>query len=149
MVEAAIIFPVVILTAITLLYLTISVYMEAETVSRFHIEMRRAAGAYSGTWQDYDKANDKESTLGSQVFDENYLVDLNDSYSFMAGQMNITEKGYLIGRYLEGQVTTYSKGKGIITIYKSKDHKSKEGIINEEVYVRWIDGGKRVLLPYL
>lgn len=111
--------------------------------------MRRAAGAYSGTWQDYDKANDKESTLGSQVFDENYLVDLNDSYSFMAGQMNITEKGYLIGRYLEGQVTTYSKGKGIITIYKSKDHKSKEGIINEEVYVRWIDGGKRVLLPYL
>lgn len=51
MIEAVMVFPIVIMTAAAMLGLAVSVYSEADCVSAMHTEIRHEAGLQAETWE--------------------------------------------------------------------------------------------------
>lgn len=115
MVEAALVFPIVILTAITLLYIMLSYYSEAESISRLQIELRAEAGCCAET-----------------------------SVTYRAGSINnfendFNEEGILSGRRLSGNTVSEFKAKGLISRLEIHNYPWSERIIDEDKIIRYAE----------
>lgn len=119
--EAALVFPLVIVIAVTMLYMMVGLYEEAESSAENQMAFRQKAAEAAETGCG--------GALGNSGAEETYATD-------------ITKSGY---RFFSGNSSYDYGSKGILNFSGSKSYIVEEVILDEEAFVRLTDAGRSML----
>ena len=122
MVEAAIIFPLVILSVVTVIYIVINMYTEVTTVAKLHMIASEAAADESGTIIYSDKWEDGER--------DPWIADSIISTKIHNGPVH---------NYVSGKAKNTASANGLIKAEKQRKYETEKSIIDEERLVRLKD----------
>ena len=128
MVEAAIIFPLVILAVMTMVYLIINLYLEVTLNVRLHMELTEEAGKLSDTVIYSDINNN------GNLYSGNKLDNLSDRKT-----VYIERENTLLKDEIRGEISNMTISKGLSN--RKYNHKwiAVKSIIDEEQFVRCKD----------
>ncbi|MDD2217131.1 MAG: hypothetical protein PHW03_02360 [Eubacteriales bacterium] len=117
-VEGAIIYPLIILSIITALYILIGLYNEAASVSELHTVLRQSSG------------NESETVKAE---------------NFKEGGVELNNKMGIFYDSIQGSIKEEVKAGGLIKVILKKDYCDEITIIDEEKYIRWSDAASGII----
>lgn len=121
MIEAAVIYPIMIFTLLTIMYITINLYSEVIVNTKLHMILMNEAGSMSNT---VSYSDDSHGT-----FDEAWLMD-----SYVVTDRENTIVSDIVRGYAEFPVIS----RGIVNTDKTGDCSISKDIIDEEEYLRCV-----------
>ncbi|MBQ3123115.1 MAG: pilus assembly protein [Firmicutes bacterium] len=121
MVEAAIVFPIMIFTLLTIMYITINLYSEVVVNTRLHLTLASEAGSISNTVSYSDDS--------IKSFDEAWLID---------SGVDTERENTIVSDIVKGYAEFPVISKGLVITDKSKSCSITKDIIDEEEYLRCI-----------
>ena len=135
MIEAAFVFPLVIIIAVTMLSMMVGIYGEAEGCAAQQMLLRQESGADSETADGGLQDASRLRTLAKT------------GQAAGGGASEITRDAEKEGfenayRVLESKVSSGFSREGLISFSGGKSYKITESIMDEEAFVRYADAGR-------
>lgn len=120
-IEAAMIFPIMILTIITVIYITVGLYAESILSTEMHMKLTKEAGKLSGTITYCENGAD------------GMCADI------ISDGIKATHENTVFKNEVTGETHSLQKIGGIIGAESSKVYRDTANVIDEEVYIRCAD----------
>ena len=136
MVEAAIVFPIIVLSVLTVIYILLSMYSQTVTSVKLHLELAEAAADESGT-RIYGETADRliYAAAGNKT-----VYELFSGIETDTGDL----KG-IINKKIAGKGSDKARAKGLINRSVQRDFDDEIDIIDEEEYIRCADTGCKII----
>ena len=130
MIEAAVVFPIIVLSVLTVIYILLTMYSQAVSSAKLHLALCEAA------------ADESECTLYGENYGELISIGTGNktvSDMFSKTIINIGEKSGLIEKKITAEAKYTARAKGLIEKAGAKNLQDEIYIIDEEEYIRWAD----------
>ena len=136
MVEAAIVFPIIVLSVLTVIYILLSMYSQTVTFVKLHLELAEAAADESGT-RIYGETADRLI----------YAAEGNNTVSGLFSGIETDTGGWkgIINKRIAGKGSDTARAKGLINRSIQRDFEDEIDIIDEEEYIRCTDTGWKII----
>ena len=136
MVEAAIVFPIIVLSVLTVIYILLNMYSQTVSSVKLHLALTEAEAEMSGT-RIYGETADKliYAAAGNVIISE----------LFSDIETNTSEKSGIINKRIVGRGIDKVKAKGFIERSVVRSFEDEKDVIDEEEYIRCIDTGWKII----
>lgn len=136
MVEAAIVFPIIVLSMLTVIYILLSMYSQTVTSVMLHLELAEAAADESGT-RIYGETADKliYTAAGNKTVSE----------LFSGIETDTGGRKGIVNKRIAGKGSAMALAKGLISRSVRRCFEDEIDIIDEEEYIRCADTGWKII----
>lgn len=136
MVEAAIVFPIIVLSMLTVIYILLSMYSQTVTSVMLHLELAEAAADESGT-RIYGETADKliYTAAGNKTVSE----------LFSGIETDTGGRKGIVNKRIAGKGSDMALAKGLISRSVRRCFEDEIDIIDEEEYIRCADTGWKII----